>query len=646
MKIQKLTIRNFMAVGEIDALPLDDKGLILIQGNNEDDSSQSSNGAGKSTIAEALCWALYGETARGESGDAVINDVAKKGTEVVVEVLDETGGVYRISRYRKHKTYKNMLRLELEEFGSWKDLTKGTDKLTQEVVNKVVGCTHEVFASAIYAGQEAMPDLPGMTDKQLKTLIEEAAGINELQQAHEVARRKMNEAKLKVADLTAQFNAVNLNIGRLTDNVDDFAKRVIDWDRNRQERFDLKTKEADAVAAAIDPSLATRISDRIASIQKEIQTIADQIAGSDDERNTEKRLVAEHQAAVMAQDRVEREADLALKHAQEAKHKLDHIESKVGESCGSCGHVIEAGDVAGAKELAKKLAVEKVTAAKQLKADVEAARERTGNAADALSVFRSSMTDVSALAAQQQTLSANVVKLKEALQKESAKHNQLLTLQNQGAAILAEVNPHAASLETFKQQLSDAKDQLGKISDDRDISMQELTIAEEAVRVFGPAGVRAHILDTVTPQLNDRTSHYLSALTDGNITAVWSTISTTSKGELREKFTIDVVSATGAKSFKGLSGGEKRKVRLACAMALQDMVASRASKPIKLFIADEIDHALDPAGLERLMVILDEKSRDKGTVLVISHSDLRDHIRTSITITKKGGKSYLEPTCL
>src|SRR5690606_20812091 len=97
----ELSIKNFMAVGAIEALPLDDRGLILIQGENLDDSSQDSNGAGKSTIAEALCWALYGKTARGETGDAVVNDVAKKGTEVSIKLLDETGAVYRVSRYRK-----------------------------------------------------------------------------------------------------------------------------------------------------------------------------------------------------------------------------------------------------------------------------------------------------------------------------------------------------------------------------------------------------------------------------------------------------------------------------------------------------------------------------------------------------------------
>ena len=110
-----------------------------------------------------------------------------------------------------------------------------------------------------------------------------------------------------------------------------------------------------------------------------------------------------------------------------------------------------------------------------------------------------------------------------------------------------------------------------------------------------------------------------------------------SKGELREKFSIEVTNDKGAKTFRGLSGGEKRKVRLATALALQDLVATRAVKPIDLFIGDEIDDALDPAGLERLTTILEEKAKDRGTVMVISHNDLQDSISNIIQVEKKPG---------
>ena len=164
-----------------------------------------------------------------------------------------------------------------------------------------------------------------------------------------------------------------------------------------------------------------------------------------------------------------------------------------------------------------------------------------------------------------------------------------------------------------------------------------MEILANAVKVFGPAGVRAHILDTVTPYLNDRTRDYLGALSDGNIHATWTTLSKTAKGDLKEKFSIEVTNDKGSESFAGLSGGEKRKVRLATVMALQDMVASRAAKPIDIFIGDEIDDAIDDAGLERLMGVLERKARERGTVLVISHKSLDDWIPNVITVTKSGG---------
>ena len=59
-----------------------------MQGDNQDDPSTSSNGAGKSSLMEALCWVLWGKTARGIAGDDVIRTGAKR-AEVCVTLLDE-----------------------------------------------------------------------------------------------------------------------------------------------------------------------------------------------------------------------------------------------------------------------------------------------------------------------------------------------------------------------------------------------------------------------------------------------------------------------------------------------------------------------------------------------------------------------------
>lgn len=76
MKFTLLEITNFLTIGQA-TLQLDDRGLNVIQGVNDDDTS-TNNGAGKSSVVDALCWALYSATAREVKGDDVVNDTAKK----------------------------------------------------------------------------------------------------------------------------------------------------------------------------------------------------------------------------------------------------------------------------------------------------------------------------------------------------------------------------------------------------------------------------------------------------------------------------------------------------------------------------------------------------------------------------------------
>ena len=180
MKIGNVNIQGFMAIGSA-VLGLADRGLVLIQGENKDDASAQSNGSGKSTIPDAVSWCLYGVTARGESGDDIINTTLKSAS-VVVDLIDDDETTYRVSRYRKDKKHKNHVVLEKWTVagGTVVNLTLSSDKETQIRINQIVGCDVDVFNAAIYQGQECIPDMPNMTDKEIKNLIEKAAGISVL----------------------------------------------------------------------------------------------------------------------------------------------------------------------------------------------------------------------------------------------------------------------------------------------------------------------------------------------------------------------------------------------------------------------------------------------------------------------------------
>ena len=88
MKITDVEIENVLAIGEAK-LSLDTLGLAHIAGINNDETSADSNGSGKSSLPDAISWCLWGTTARGLSGDDIINTPAGKGAAARVTIDDD-----------------------------------------------------------------------------------------------------------------------------------------------------------------------------------------------------------------------------------------------------------------------------------------------------------------------------------------------------------------------------------------------------------------------------------------------------------------------------------------------------------------------------------------------------------------------------
>jgi len=633
VKISKLSIKNFLAVQQDEiSLNLADRGLVLIQGDNRDDTSADSNGAGKSTIGDSISWCLYGVTARGETGDAVINNAVKKGC-VVNCVVESNDIVYHITRHRKHKQHKNSL--QVNDVTNGKSLTRGTDKLTQEVVNIIVGCSYQVFKSAIYAAQDSIPDLPSMTDKFLKEIVEEAAGINRLSMAHDKAKAHLKSQEIKLTKAHNDLDAKKALLKQCTDRHNDLdakaknyagdVKRKITTIEATVKRLKDEIKDLNVKRGTID----------VAKTNADIDTLNDQLSG-------DIKAKGDAEKAKLKADNVKVQASKELaKIMKDAKLKVSNlkkIEDKIGSPCGECGKPYHSADLADITKIAKSKLITVKSDIATAKQALEDANEAVLRAADELLL----LSDTTTLIADNK---AAVDTLKSELDLVKTTTSDIISIDKSIKEKIDEIdtlkiakNPYDELSGDELSAINQANKDIKELKKAVDGFTSDVSLASDAVSVFSPAGVRAHVLDTVTPQLNDRTSHYLSVLSDGNISAVWNTLSKTKSGELREKFTIEVENDNGSKNFGGLSGGEKRKVRLATAMALQDLVASRASKPVSLWVADEIDDALDDAGLERLMTLLEEKAKEKGTVLMISHNSLSDWIRSETTITKEGGR--------
>lgn len=645
MKFTNLKIENFLTLGKAEAR-LDERGLVLVQGDNRDDTSQNSNGAGKSSLADAVSWVLFGITARGESGNDVINNTIKRGGATVSLEINDDGNYYRVERTRLKG--KGTLEVERKEKGSWVSLTKGTTKLTQDMLDKLIGCSAEVFNNAIYSGQEKMPDLPGMTDKMLKMLIEEAAGILQLERAYKVARERMNDVTKSIAAQEIARESGERVVDNSRHRIDALVARQADWED--EHRGELRTaakqlKELQSSAAKAKDHFDS-LSKNKPKLEADLSEINIKLSSLDEYRQAVREAeqkLTRVQGEIQIKDRDLNHESMHMRSLKAEYAVVDRID---GQPCDSCGKPYTKDDIAPRKASLKKDLEECVKRYKELRTQRDDLNGKLSDAELKLKVAERAVPDTTKEIKRRDELSDALSAINSAEREASNAAVRVRDHMVQLKKLKGQENPNDALLENERNTLKEAQKEFTAIKKKIEALEKDLEVKRAAAQVFGPAGVRAHILDTVTPFLNDRTNHYLSTLTDSNVSALWSTIDTNSKGEIKEKFAIACRSKVGAHTFKGLSGGEKRKVRLACSMALQDLVSSRATKPIELYIADEIDDSVDVSGLERLMSILEEKAGDRGTVLVVSHNELSDWCSRHITVVKEGGKSHIEGDAL
>ncbi|MCD5738848.1 AAA family ATPase [Klebsiella pneumoniae] len=637
MKFLTLEVENFMALANAK-VELDQRGLVLIQGVNAGDSSAASNGAGKSTLMNSLMWCIYGETSHGVKGDDVLSTGHEKNCRVKVTIEDE-GKRYAIIRHRKHKEFKNRLIVRGEDG----DMTKGKDSLTQEFVERLIGASKEVFMASIYASQEAMPDLPGMSDKNLKTIVEEAAGVDRLTKAYAIARERANAAAARMETTKTKMDAC-LSLVESAQNELESAKTSSEaWERDRSERLDVA--RADLVGAEVTltevemelRSLPEQIRDTENAIGKEREKLA-----SKEEHDAKlvkvRGAITDIRASIRITENIQKEA---MQRARALKVKAEEVNTKVGEPCPTCGKAYCLEDLSTVKESFVEQARSEISQAQASATSVAKYQEHLEKALKIESALVASTPDVSAIISRIERLTKELGTLRHREKEVVAVEALVARARSEVDRITKEINPFLAVIKRHEESLAANKSNYGVLKTELKNIQEQALLLDKARQVYSPAGVRSHILTSVTPFLNAQTAEYLNTLSDGNIVAEWSTMESTKKGEWRDKFNISVRKIGASKTFQTLSGGEKRKVRIACSLALQDLVASRASKNIELFIGDEIDDALDTAGLERLMGILEAKARERGTVMIISHKEMKSWFRETITVEVKEGRSYV-----
>jgi DNA repair exonuclease SbcCD ATPase subunit len=246
IKIKDLTVKNFMSVGNATQAVNFQKGhLTLVLGENLDqggDDSGSRNGTGKTTIVNALSYAIFGNALTNIKKDNLINKINSKNMLVTVE-FEKDGVLYKIERGRKPNILKFYIDDQEQEAA---DDGQGDSRETQKDIDILLGMSHDMFKHIVALNTYTEPFLSMKANDQ-RAIIEQLLGITILSEKAEALKEQIRISKDEVVQEGARIEAVKRSNERIQESINSLKLKQGMWQKNR----DSDVKKIDSAIAEL-----------------------------------------------------------------------------------------------------------------------------------------------------------------------------------------------------------------------------------------------------------------------------------------------------------------------------------------------------------------------------------------------------------
>ena len=280
IKIKDLTVKNFMSVGnQTQAVDFEGEQLTLVLGENLDqggDDSGSRNGTGKTTIINALSYALYGKALTNIRANNLINKTNSKGMIVTLQ-FEKDGNSYRLERGRG----PNFFKFYINNQESLVDESQGDSRQTQDDVNTLLGMSHDMFKHIVALNTYTEPFLSMRVNDQ-RQIIEQLLGITILSEKADLLKEQTRQSKDAITEETLKINAIQTANEKIEVSIEQLAGRQRAWvSKHKQDQEKLSNAIDQLEHLDIETELAlheklsnwTEHNNKITSLKKELSTL-------------------------------------------------------------------------------------------------------------------------------------------------------------------------------------------------------------------------------------------------------------------------------------------------------------------------------------------------------------------------------------
>jgi DNA repair exonuclease SbcCD ATPase subunit len=446
-----------MSVGNsTQAIDFDRKDLTLVLGENLDLGGDGSrNGTGKTTIINALSYALYGTALSNIRKDNLVNKT--NGKNMLVSLDFGVGGKsYRIERGRK----PNVLRFFVNnEEQAITDNSQGDSRETQDNIEQLLGLSHDMFRHILALNTYTEPFLSLKANEQ-RTIIEQLLGITQLSDRADRIKELNKQTKDSIQQEEFRIRAEQEANKRIEEQIEALKRRQTLWITKHGEDI----KELEKALKALQNI----------QIETEIQAHTDHKAW--DQRRKDINELSTQISRVKMD--IGREEKLAAKLSKE-------IETLENHECHTCGQAFH-----DSKH-------EQVLENKQ--AELATARQNSAEFGTLLSELETAHTTLGLLGKPPVMF---YDKESDAIQHQATLSN----LEQQIATKQTETDPYAEQITEMQQQALrevtyDALNELTRLQEHQDFLLKLLTSKDSFIR--------KKIIEQNLSYLNARLTHYL-----------------------------------------------------------------------------------------------------------------------------------------
>lgn len=582
LKLKGLTIKNFMSIGNVtQSVNFTENDLVLVLGENLDlGGNDNRNGVGKSTIVNALSFALYGSALTKIKKDNLINKTNMK--NMLVTLTFEVNGIdYRIERGRKPGIFK-LIKDGIEK-DAGEDESQGEGRFTQEEIERTIGISHDMFKHILALNTYVEPFLALKTN-EARAIIEQLLGITKLSEKADKLKEEAKTTRDNIKEEEFRISAATEANKRIEANISALRTKSSAWDTAKTNKIaKLQSSIVEMLAVDIDSEIALHKS------KKEVEDLTAEYRSLAKELSSLEKDVSDASRTLIRLDRV--------------------LENSVQKICPTCNSEMD-------KETHEKVHGEYIIQ------HGETQRKLTDKTFKRDEV-KTLATSVASIIPELPETYYNTID-------EAYNHKSTLDqLGNNLAAELDSFNPFVDQIEALKkdglQEIDFTKlNTLVKLRDHQEFLNKLLTNKDSFIR--------KKIIDQNLTFLNHRLAHYLADI------GLPHTV------KFKSDLDVEITMYGKEFDFDNLSRGERTRLILSLSWSFRDVFESMNDKINLLFIDELIDSGLDASGVESSLAILKKMAREnKRNIFLISHRDeLIGRVTNVLKVVKEGGFTSLE----